>query len=363
MEAQTPGDVNPPPFKLGDRTVGVGHPCLVIAEAGVNHNGSLDLARQLIDVAVDAGADVVKFQTFQAANVVARGAPKAAYQRAHSRDTQTMYQMLKTLELDYEQFRTLKRHADERGILFMSKGHLEDIDFLVELGVPALKIDSAAIVYFSLLRKAAGVDLPVILSTGGCGLSEVERALAILAENGNPPVAVLHCTTAYPAPPDQINLRAMHTLGVSFGVHVGHSDHSIGIEVPLAAVALGARVIEKHYTLDRALPGPDHRASLEPAELAQMISGIRKIEAALGSPRKSPTSLERENLNLMRRSLIAECDVEPGERFTRDTVAFKRPGGGLGEDMLEFILGRVAVRPIAAGEPITWDAIGGFADA
>jgi len=355
--------VSPAPFKLGNRTVGAGRPCLVIAEAGVNHNGSIDLARQLIDVAVEARADVVKFQTFQADNVVAKGTPKAAYQKAGERDTQTMYQMLKELELDYGQFHELKRYADERGILFMSKGHLEDIDFLVELGVPALKIDSAAIVYFSLLRKAAGMGLPVVLSTGGSSLGEVERALEVLADNGNPPVAVLHCTTAYPAPPNEINLRAMQTIRQSFGVHVGHSDHSIGIEVPLAAVALGACVIEKHYTLDRKLRGPDHAASLEPAELKQMVSGIRKIEAALGEPRKSPTSLERKNLKLMRRSLVAECDVEPGERFTRDTVAFKRPGGGLGEDMLEVVLGRVAVRRIAAGEPITWDAIGGFADA
>ena len=350
-------------FSVGNREVGPGQPCLVIAEAGVNHNGRIDLAKQLIDVAVDAGADVVKFQTFRADRVVARGAAKAEYQKTGARDKQTMYEMLKALELSYEQFAELKDYADGRGILFMSKGHLEDLDFLVELGVPALKIDSAAVVYYSLLRKAASAGLPVVLSTGGCTLGEVERALAILAENGDPAVAVLHCTTAYPAPPDQINLRAMLTLRSAFGVPVGHSDHSTGIEVPLAAAALGATVIEKHYTLDRTLAGPDHAASLEPQELTQMIAGIRKIEAALGDARKGPTPLERENLKVLRRSLVAERTIEPGERFAPAMVAFKRPGAGLGEDMLDVVLGRVATKRIAAGEPISWDGVGGFQDA
>jgi N,N'-diacetyllegionaminate synthase len=351
--------VSPAPITIGGRTVGAGHPCLVIAEAGVNHNGSIDLAKKLIDAAVDAGADVVKFQTFRADQVVARGADKAAYQKTSDGDTQTMYEMLKALELSYDQFRELKRHADERGILFMSKGHLEDVDFLVELGVPALKIDSAAVVYYSLLRKAARSGLPVVLSTGGSNLGEVERALGILADNGNPPVVVLHCTTAYPAPPELTNLRAMRTLGRAFGVHTGHSDHSVGIEIPLAAAALGATVLEKHYTLDRTLPGPDHKASLEPDELKRMIAGIRTIEAALGDARKRPTPLEQDNMRLMRRSLIADRDIERGERFGPGAIAFKRPGGGLGEDLLDVITGRVALRRIAAGEPITWDVVGG----
>ena len=350
------------PLTIGTRAVGDGHPCLVIAEAGVNHNGRMELARQLIDAAVDAGADVVKFQTFRAEQVVARNAGKAAYQKAGAQDSQTMYEMLKQLELTYDQFRELKRHADARGIMFMSKGHLEDVDFLVGLGVPALKVDSAAIVYYSLLRKAAGARLPVVLSTGGSAIGEVERALDILASHGDPPVVVLHCTTAYPAPHGEINLRAMHTLKTAFGVNVGHSDHSTGIEVPLAAAALGACVIEKHFTLDRSLPGPDHQASLEPGELRQMISGIRKIEAALGDPRKRPTALERQNLRSMRRSLVAERDIEAGERFAPGMIAFKRPGTGLGEDMLDVVIGRVAMKPIATGEPITWGVVGGFPD-
>ena len=355
--------MSPRSINIGGRLVGPGHPCLVIAEAGVNHNGSIDLAKQLIDAAVDAGADVVKFQTFRAEQVVARSAEKAAYQKRDALDTQTMYEMLKALELSYDQFRELKRYADERGIMFMSKGHLEDVDFLVDLGVPALKIDSAAVVYLSLLRKAAGTGLPLVISTGASKLGEVERALSVVAEHGDPPVVLLHCTTAYPSPYEQINLRAMCTLEAAFGIPVGHSDHSVGIEVPLAAAALGATVIEKHFTLDCSMPGPDHKASLEPDDLKRMISGIRKIHAALGDGRKRPTALEKENLSLLRRSLVAERDIARGERLVSGMIAFKRPGTGLGEDLLPIVLGRVAAQAVQAGQPITWEVVGGFPNA
>lgn len=349
-------------FSIGGRGVGEGQPCLVIAEAGVNHNGSLEMALQLVDAAAEAGADVVKFQTFKTERVVSRRAAKADYQKTGSADGQTMYEMLKRLELSDDEFRAIAAHAKSRGIIFMSKGHREDIDFLVELGVPALKIDSAAVVYYSLLRKAAGMGLPVILSTGGSRLGEVEKALDLLAAHGNPPVALLHCTTAYPAPPDQVNLRAMATLRAAFGLPTGFSDHTEGIEIPIAAAALGACIVEKHFTLDRALPGPDHKASLEPQELRRMVEGIRKVEQALGDPRKRPTELEQRNMQVMRRSLVAERDIAAGERLQADMIAFKRPGTGLGEDFLDLLVGRLAARPIAAGEPITWDSIGGFAD-
>jgi N-acetylneuraminate synthase/N,N'-diacetyllegionaminate synthase len=349
-------------LRLGEREVGPEQPCLVIAEAGVNHNGSLDMALRLVDAAADAGADVVKFQTFKTERVVTRRAAKADYQKTGGSDGQTMYEMLKRLELSDDDFRAIADHARRCGIIFMSKGHREDIDFLVELGVPALKIDSAAVVYYSLLRKAAGMGLPVILSTGGSKLGEVEKALDILADHGDPPVALLHCTTAYPAPPDQVNLRAMATLRAAFGLPTGYSDHTEGIEIPVAAAALGACVIEKHFTLDRTLPGPDHKASLEPQELRRMVDGIRKVEQALGDPRKRPTELERRNMQVMRRSLVAERDIAAGERLEADMVAFKRPGTGLGEDFLDLVVGRVAAKPIAAGDPITWDRIGGFAD-
>jgi N-acetylneuraminate synthase/N,N'-diacetyllegionaminate synthase len=349
-------------LRIGDREVGLGKPCFVIAEAGVNHNGSVERARALIDAAVNAGADAVKFQTFQADHVVTRGAAKAGYQKSGADDSQTMYEMLKRLELSYDEFRALREHARRRGVLFMSKGHKEDLDFLVGIGVPALKVDSAAVIYYSLLEKAAGYGLPLVLSTGGSTLGEVERALDILAAHGNPPVVVLHCTTAYPAPDDQINLRAMLTLREALGVPTGLSDHSLGVEIPIAAVAMGACMIEKHFTLDRGLEGPDHKASLEPNELAAMIRGIRRVESALGDARKRPTTLERENMKLMRRSLVAERDIRAGERIAGDMVAFKRPGGGLGEDALAVVVGRVAAKSIAAGEPITWDKIGGRAD-
>ncbi len=347
-------------FRLGDRLVGAGHPCLIIAEAGVNHNGSLDMALQLVDAAAEAGADVVKFQTFKAERVVSRTAVKADYQKVGEDDRQTMYEMLKRLELSNKEFSTIAEYARKRGIIFMSKGHLEDIDFLVQLGVPALKIDSAAVVYFSLLRKAANTGLPLILSTGGCTLGDIEKALDVIVENGNPPIALLHCTTAYPAPPNQINLRAMKTLTSAFGFSTGFSDHSEGIEIPIAAVALGACIVEKHFTIDRNLAGPDHKASIEPSELKDMISAIRKVEQSLGNERKRPTSLERQNIRLMRRSLVAERDIARGERLTADMIAFKRPGYGLGEDALGLLIGRVAGMPIAAGEPITWGQVGGF---
>jgi len=351
-----------PEICIGDRNIGAGRPCFIVAEAGVNHNGSVEKARALIDAASHAGADAVKFQTFKADRVVVRTARKAEYQKAAPDDAQTMYEMLRQLELTYEDFRGLREHARKRGILFLSKGHKEDLDFLVEIGVPALKIDSAAVVYFSLLRKAAGFGLPVILSTGGSNLGEVERALNVLSENGDPPVVLLHCTTAYPAPDDQVNLRAMQTLREAFGWPVGFSDHSAGIEVPIAAAALGAAMVEKHFTLDRTLPGPDHKASLEPSELEAMVRGIRRVESALGDGRKIATALERQNMRLMRRSLVAERAIRAGERFAADMVAFKRPGGGLPEDMLEIVLHRVAARAVAEGEPITWDCLGGRAD-
>jgi N,N'-diacetyllegionaminate synthase len=348
-------------IRIADRMVGAGHPCFIIAEAGINHNGKLDMAIELVDVAVASGADAVKFQTFDPDTLVTKSAGKAQYQKSGDNDTQTFYDLLKSLQLPDSAFETLSRHCAQRGIIFMSKGYFKELDLLVRLGVPVLKIDSASAIYYSLLRKAAGYGLPVILSTGGCNLGEVEKALSVLAEAGNPPVIVLHCTTAYPAPVEQVNLRAMNTLREAFGVNVGLSDHSQGIEVSLAAVALGATAIEKHFTLDRSLEGPDHQASLEPAELTNLVNGIRKIEAALGQPRKRATSLELENLRIVRRSLVAERAIRAGERFSADSVTFKRPSGGLGEDMLEVVVGRVAARDIGEGEAITWDVIGGRA--
>jgi len=344
---------------IGGRAVGEGHPAFVIAEAGINHNGKLDIAMQLVDVAAEAGADAVKFQTFNPDTLVTRTAAKARYQKSSQDDQQTFYELLTQLRLSDEAFEKLARHARQRQIIFMSKGYYEELDLLVRLGVPVLKIDSASVIYHSLLRKAAGFGLPIILSTGGSTLGEVERALAEIASVKSVPVVLLHCTTAYPAPVEQINLRAMHTLREAFGLPVGLSDHSQGIEVSFVAVGLGACVIEKHFTVDRSLPGPDQKASLEPGELKALMQGIRKVESALGSGRKGPTELELENLRTVRRSLVAERDIRAGEALDPTNISFKRPSGGLGEEMHGVVCGRIALRDIAEGEPITWDVVGG----
>ena len=351
-----------PLVPIGQRLVGEGQPCYIVAEAGVNHNGSLVMARQLIDVAVAAGADAVKFQTFNPDTAVTKSAAKASYAKTGAGDQETFYEMLCRLALSHDDFRQLNDHARERGIVFFSKGYKDDTDFLVGLDVPMLKIDSSQITWYSHIRKVAEQKLPVILSTGTATLGEVEKALEITYEAGNHDVIVLHCTTAYPAPIDQINLRAMVTLRNAFGVNVGLSDHSLGIEAALGAVALGAVMIEKHFTLDCALPGPDHRASLEPDGLASLVQGVRRVEAALGGPIKGPRPVERENMLLVRRGLVAECYINSGARFDSSNVSFKRPSGGLGEEFMDVVLGRIATRDIGEGQPITWDVVGGFSD-
>lgn len=347
-------------IQIGDRVVGKEHPCYVIAEAGVNHNGDLNMAFELIDVAVAAGADAVKFQTFNPSSVFTKTASKAKYQKTGVDDQETAFEMLSRLALTYNDFRKLNDYAQEKGIVFFSKGHKEDIDFLVELGVPVLKIDSSQLIWYSYIEKMAQQNLPIILSTGTCTLGEVEKALDIILNTGNQDVIVLHCTTAYPTPPNQINLKAMATLEHAFGLPVGFSDHSEGIEIALAAVGLGAVMIEKHYTLDRNLPGPDHQASLEPKDLNALVAGIRKVETALGSFRKQPTPLEKENMKVVRRSMVAECDIRSGEIFDNANISFKRPAGGLGEEFYDVVLGRVAVHDIEEGQPITWRDVGGF---
>jgi N-acetylneuraminate synthase len=352
--------MEPAEIRIGERIIGAEEPCYIIAEAGVNHNGNLSTALELVDVAAEAGADAVKFQTFNPDEVVTKTANKARYQKASENDTETFYEMLCRLQLTYDDFRKLSNRAREQGITFISKGYKQELDFLFELNVPLFKIDSASIIYYSYLRKAAEFGIPIVLSTGTATLGEVEKALKLIYETGNRQVILLHCTTAYPAPNEQINLRAMLTLKNAFGLNVGLSDHSMGIEVSLAAVALGATVIEKHFTLDRNQPGPDHRASLEPDELHALVQGVSKVQAALGSPYKAPTRLERENMLVVRRSLVAECDIKAGESFKASMVSFKRPSGGLGEEFQELILGRVATRDISEGEPITWDMVGGL---
>ncbi len=326
----------------------------VIAEAGVNHNGSLDMAKRLIDVAAQAGADAVKFQTFKADRMVSRGAAKADYQKARTGAEESQLDLLRRMELDAEAHRVLIEHAGKAGVAFLSTPFDEEsVDLLAdELGLAVLKVPSGEITNGPLLLKIAGKGREVILSTGMSTLGDIELALGALTfgflGGGGPPspeafraafsasreilaerVTLLHCTAEYPAPFDEINLRAMDTLRAEFGLPVGLSDHSVGIAVPIAAVARGAAMIEKHFTLDRGLPGPDHRASLEPAELKAMIEGIRQIEAALGDGCKVPMPAEAKNAAVARKSLVAACAIRKGEPFSAQNMTAKRPGTGL----------------------------------
>lgn len=322
----------------------------IIAEAGVNHNGSLELALRLIDEAARAGADTVKFQTFRSEKVITKHAPKAAYQQRTTGTEQSQLDMVRALELNAAAHEKLIARCRERNIRFLSTPFDEEsVDLLQQLGLDRLKVPSGEITNLLLLRKVAHTGLPVILSTGMSTLDDIEAALQVLPRER---VTLLHCTTEYPAPLDDVNLRAMLTMRERFGLPVGYSDHTDGIAVPLAAVALGATVIEKHFTLDRNMPGPDHQASLEPAALAEMVRGIRAVEKALGSPEKRVAASERKNLAIARRSLVASRPIRKGERFTLENLTAKRPGTGVSPMRLDEILGRTADRDYAEDEPI-----------
>jgi N-acetylneuraminate synthase len=302
---------------IAGRVIGPGHPCFVIAEAGVNHNGSIDLGRQLIDVAVEAGADAVKFQTFKADKLASASAPKAKYQIDNTGTTESQHEMLRRLELTGEMQNAMAAHCRERGILFLSTPFDADsADELDALAVPAFKIPSGEITNLPLLRHIARKNKPMIVSTGMSWLGEVEAALHAIASEGNDAVAVLHCVSNYPASPSDINLRAMATMSDAFRIPVGYSDHSSGIEIAIAAAALGATIIEKHFTIDRKLPGPDHVASLEPDELREMIRAIRAVEAALGDGIKRPAPSEANTADVARRSLVAAKAIAAGTVLT-----------------------------------------------
>lgn len=330
-------------------------PVYIIAEAGVNHNGSLDMALQLVDAAAAAGADAVKFQTFKADKLVSRAAPKADYQVANTGGGESQHEMIRRLELDEGAHQRLLNHCRTRRIEFLSTPFdLESLDMLVtRFDLPVIKLASGEITNAPFLLAAARTGKPVILSTGMSDLGDIEDALGVLAfgytQNTTPSqaafeaayasaagqaalrdkVTLLHCTTEYPAPLAEVNLHAMTTLSQTFGLPIGYSDHTTGINIPVAATALGATIIEKHFTLDRTLPGPDHKASLEPDELGQMVQAIRDVVTALGSPRKQPTPSERRNRVVARKSLVALQAVRKGEPFTTDNLGIKRPGDGI----------------------------------
>lgn len=328
---------------------------IVIAEAGVNHNGDIDIAKRLIDVAAEAGADYVKFQTFNAERMVTRTAEKADYQVRNDGTADSQFEMLKRLELSEAMHHTLITHCASRGIAFLSTGFdIESLDFLNTLGIPMFKIPSGEITNLPYLRHIGSLGKPVVMSTGMATLEEIGAALRVLDESGvsREAVTVLHCTTDYPTAMGDVNLRAMQSIRQAFDVAVGYSDHTQGIEISIAAAALGATVIEKHFTLDRALPGPDHQASLEPAELKAMVAAIRSIEAALGDGIKRPTASELKNLPIVRKSLVALYPIKTGDLFTCDNLSIKRPGTGISPMRIDEVLGRRADRDYAEDELI-----------
>jgi N,N'-diacetyllegionaminate synthase len=328
---------------------------IIIAEAGVNHNGDLQLAHQLIDVAAAAGADRVKFQTFSADRLVTNRAAKAPYQVRATGDHESQHAMLRRLELSRDMHVELIEHCKARGIEFFSTGFdAASVDLLVELGATSFKVPSGEITNLPYLRHVGRHGKPVILSTGMSTLGEIEAALTVLEQSGTrrDQITVLHCTTEYPTPMGEVNLRAMRAIREAYGVAVGYSDHTPGIEVAIAAVALGAAVIEKHFTLDRTLPGPDHKASLEPAELSAMVKAIRNIELALGDGIKRPTESEAKNKPIARKSLVAAQAIRAGEVFSEANLTVKRPGSGVSPMCWDRVLGRKAPRDFAADELI-----------
>ncbi len=328
---------------------------LIIAEAGVNHNGDLAMARQLVEVAAQSGADFVKFQTFKADRLVTRQAAKADYQRQLTAEDESQYDMIRRLELTPEMHVALIEHCARQGIRFLSTGFdIESLDLLAGFGMPLFKIPSGEITNLPYLQHIGRMGTPVILSTGMADMAEIGAALDVLERAGTPrqQITVLHCNTEYPSPMRDVNLRAMLSIRDAYGVQVGYSDHTAGIEVPIAAVALGATIIEKHFTLDRNLPGPDHQASLEPGELKAMVTAIRNIELALGDGVKRPSASEVKNIPIARKSLVAAGPIRAGEPFTRANLAVKRPGTGVSPMRMDGVLGRVARRDFQTDELI-----------
>lgn len=334
----------------------------IIAEAGVNHNGDIGLARRLVQAAKEAGADAVKFQTFKTEKILTRNASMAEYQKDNLGSQDTQFQMIKALELSYSDFAGLKAYAESIGIDFLSTPDEEEsLDFLAdELALPWIKIGSGEVTNLPFLRRIAAKQRPMILSTGMSTLGEVERAVRLLREINQQELVLLHCTTNYPCPPQEVNLRAMLTLKQAFNVRVGYSDHTIGSEVPVAAVALGAEMIEKHLTLDKAMEGPDHRASLDPQEFRDMVRQIRAIEVALGDGVKWPNPSEERIKPLVRRRIVASRDLPAGTRLDWEHLCFKRADQGLYVEQAESLIDRQLNRPLGEDEPLDWTVVGDY---
>lgn len=326
----------------------------IIAEAGVNHNGKLENAKKLVDVAVEAKADAVKFQTFKADNLVSHYSAKAEYQLKTTDKEESQYEMLKKLELTLEDHIELISYCKEKGIMFLSTPFdLDSIDLMQVLEIPILKVPSGEITNYPYLKKIGQSKKEVILSTGMSTMEEIEQAIYVLREFGTPKISLLHCNTEYPTPMSDVNLNVLHTMADKLKVPIGYSDHTQGIEVPIAAVAMGAVIIEKHFTLDKHMEGPDHKASLEPEELIQMVAAIRNIELAMGGMEKIPTSSEKKNKEIARKSIVAKTEIKKGERFTEDNLTTKRPGNGISPMQWNNIIGSTADKEYKIDEMIT----------
>lgn len=340
-------------IEIAGRKVGPGHPCFIIAEAGVNHNGSIEMAKRLVDAAREAGVDAVKFQTWVTEKLLVPDAPMADYQKRNLDRELSQFQMVKELELSYDQFREVKAYADRRGILFLSTPDEEDsADFLEDLAVPAFKIGSGEVTNLPFLRHVARKDKPIVLSTGMSTLGDVETAVRAIEETGNLNLVLLHCVSDYPAEPADCNLRVMETLTAAFQYPVGFSDHTLGSAVAIAAVARGACVLEKHFTLDKELPGPDHRMSVDAKELAEMVRALRSVEAAVGAGRKWPAPSEMETRKVVQKTVVAAGEIPAGKVLEAEDLTLRRSSGGLPPSFLQLLIGRRTKVSIEANQSI-----------
>jgi N,N'-diacetyllegionaminate synthase len=345
----------PRPIRIGSRSIGPDEPVFVIAEAGVNHNGDLELAKRLVGAAQQAGADCVKFQTFRASRIASNSARKAPYQVRSTKSDEPQVDMLRRLELDRASFEALRDLCIDEGIEFLSSPYdVEDVELLEELGVSAYKVASALLVEPDFIRTVAATGKPVLLSTGLASLAEVEEAIGVARDAGNGDLVVLQCTTDYPADPADANLRAMRTMGDTLRVLTGYSDHTMSSTAAIAAVALGAVVVEKHLTLDRSLPGPDQAASAEPDELTALVAAIREARTVLGDGRKEPSDSELANLESMRRSLVASERIDAGTTLAAAMLTTKRPANGIPPRELARVVGRAVNVTVDPDQPLEW---------
>ena len=345
-------------IRIANKFIGKEQSCFIIAEAGVNHTGDISLAKKLIDAAVDAGVDAVKFQTWVTEDLVTKTAPKANYQVETTGGEGSQFEMIKKLELPFESFKTLKKYCDDRNIIFLSTPDEEkSVDFLQSINVPAFKLSSGELTNFRMLKKIALQGKPIIISTGMSTINQIKESIVILEKNGSKEIIILHCNVNYPTENKDVNLRVIQTLKEEFNYPIGFSDHTMSVEVPVASVALGATVVEKHFTLDRNMDGPDHSSSLEPNELKNMVEMIRSVEVALGSPEKIITESEKGNIGVMRKVIVASHDLKKGEILKSSDIAMKRAGDGLEPKFESKILGMKLIKSVSEDESVTLEML------